>query len=864
MKVKNLFLTMSFLTVYFLITALPAFCADRPVLVETFSEDFSQFNVDRPYRWSRSGDPDALIVDKAQGYIGLQGISNGVWTSPLTGKGGWMTQDINYSIYHHVNPERFPKTYALTLRLRSENAGNDQRYVVRLEWFDDKEAVIESSEFPFEKSIPDWKEFSSNGDVPKAAVAYRFTVSGQGTPDTNSWFHLDDLKMKIFIEDLPFEFPSDNKLREMKLSYPLNAREFHYWWHTPWHPEDWPEMYKLDPDLETPFSSLWDKSAWYVKRDFWQRAIDSRQYPLIGPYDAFDKEVMRWQVESMRNTGLEGTFIQMWPNSYDNNMKYGSMEVIWDRMFNIAEEQGYKIALHDENWSDDLIADAARLVQFLKRYIHREGYYHINGQPAVAFQNWNNYFPYTPEQLEKLLSYVEEQLDTDIYWIVSIIRFNFPIQERYKKFLAIEKLDCIDFRYAVEEISRNHETGEISWWAMNEGLKSFIEFLKSSPVKHDWSASVSPGFDSVIDYTRIPAVLYDGYIMPYQRRNQGLMFLKELYILSNQEIAPKFITIKSWNDYHEGHAIEPGYYYEGDKSAPFGLNQDPYFYTKLVAGLVGKEFSPARLPAPEHVDPLVRPRLYKEYESKDVYGPLFTGMKFEGDVFRCQIEDYNTDKCILFQDIKPAAGIRVSDSGEFILWGLELLTPGSAGETAGRRCLKISSGDTIRVKLNDSLAGRLGPEDRVFLLASYYDLKSSSNERQYAVLQLNYTNDDHQVVHDRRIRIYNNADWQWGLQCLYNADMKSSSVIDIRSQGSDLSIRSLYLVIPGLAAESRELEPESAGKYSIRFTPDGESLSADRVAVLYPQDTNGNYGNLIIVDTENQRVFPDIESVVEK
>ena len=848
-----------------------AFAGDskNPVIVETYSEKFEKYNINKPYRWTTIGDSSAMIVNKVEGYIGIQNPKDKDcgWASPLVGKGGGITHDINHSIYHRKNPEKFPKSYQLQLRVQANLYGSRDFFIVRLKWYNEGN-LLKEMEYPIKEEYHNWTSLEFTGKVPERATEYQILFTG--TPGTQSEqeisFLVDDLCMRIFIEDQPVAFPPEEQLRQMKINFPLNVREFHVWWHTPWHPSDWADMYEIDPNVKTPFSGLWDKTAWYVKRDYWQRDISSRQYPLIGPYDAFDREVIKWQVQTMKNTGLDGAFINLWPNRYQNNMGYGRTEVIFDRIIDAAEECNFTVALYDENWQKDLIANAARLVMFLKKYIDRPGYYKINGQPAIWMQNWMDFYPYNPKELKQLITYVEGQLATDLYWVISLIRFNFPIQDRYREFLKIEEIDCVDLRYAVEEIAKNQQTGEISWYAMNEGLKEFIAYLKSSSVKHDWSASVSPAFDSVDDYTREPQVLYNGYIMPYQQRDHGLMFLKELYLISRQEIPPAFITIKSWNDYHEGHAIEPGYYYEGDQDSPFGLSRDPYLYTELVANVLSKNFTPAELPAAEHVDPLIRPLLYTDYALQDVYGPLFTDMTIKGEQFHCEIKDYHTPESRLFQDEKPAAGFLVESSGEIKQWGLEI---GNLAwfrenrkivEAAGQRCLKVYDTEKIQLRLGDEVVNGLEKDSRIFVVVSYYDMKT--NEERYAAIRFDYMTNDGVKITDRRIRVYNNAIWQWAAQCLYNADFKRDNQLEISSRGSELLVHSLYLVIPDLSRKSAELKPVRPGRYVLELGDLSKALSPDNVALLYPQDGNQNYGNLLVVDTEKKKLIPDIKSIV--
>jgi len=351
------------------------------VIIETYSETFEKYNINKPYRWTTIGDSSALIVDKVEGYIGIQnptGEHYG-WVSPLVGKGGGITHDLNHSIYHKKDPEKFPKTYHLQLHVQTNLNGSRDYFMVKLKWYNEGE-LLEEMEYPIKKDYRSWKSLEFKGKVPRHATEYQFLLTGTPRTKGGDGFSIlvDDLCMKIFIEDQPVSFPPEKQLREMKINFPLNVREFHVWWHTPWHPSDWVKMYEIDPNVKTPFSGLWDKAAWYVKRDYWQRDISSRQYPLIGPYDAFDREVIKWQVRTMKNTGLDGAFINLWPNRNQNRMGYGRTGVIFDRIMDAAEECNFKIGLFDENWSKDVIANAARLVMFFKKYKDREGFYKIN------------------------------------------------------------------------------------------------------------------------------------------------------------------------------------------------------------------------------------------------------------------------------------------------------------------------------------------------------------------------------------------------------------------------------------------------------------------------------------------------------
>jgi len=566
----------------------------------------------------------------------------------------------------------------------------------------------------------------------------------------------------------------------------------------------------------------------------------------------------------MRNTGLEGAFINLFPNRANFDMDYGKAERIFERILDAAEAAGFKVALYDENYRNDLIANAARDIAFLSQHIHRPGYYQINGQPAIWIQNFNEHL-YSPDQLRELIRYIQSKLNTDLYWVVSLFRFNRAVTEKRKSYLEIEEIDCVDFRYAVEEIAKNQQTGEISWFAMKEGLRDFVEALRGSTVKHDWSASVSPGFDTIVDYTRASDVITDGYVMPYQRRDGGLTLLKELHLLSQQDPPPAFVTIKSWNDYHEGHGIEPGFYYEGDETEPLGQNQDPYFYTKLIAETVGTQFIPAQLPPLEELDPLMRPRFSRLDDRCDSYGPLFVEKRFDNGGFFCRLADFRNSDCKLIWDQKPVAGFRVN-RGEVEQWGLQVHSGGVASgaihvkEVEGNWGLTSSDSESsLSISLAEDVCQQLRDESRVFLVFSFFD--HVSNSRQFENLRVDYPARSPVKMQDRRTRIFNSWTWEWMIRQLHGAWFEEEKDVKLSVDSGELLLHALYVVIPGLSRSEKLVEPVGDNEYVFRAE---RQPIGDPVHILYSQDADGNYGNLLLVDFERLRVIPNVKSVVTR
>jgi len=87
--------------------------------------------------------------------------------------------------------------------------------------------------------------------------------------------------------------------------------------------------------------------------------------------------------------------------------------------------------------------------------------------------------------------------------------------------------------------------------------------------------------------------------------------------------------------------------------------------------------------------------------------------------------------------------------------------------------------------------------------------------------------------------------------------------VDFRyaAEGSDLLIHALYLVVPGLS-DSEEVVKPIEGEYLL--DPRATELDKDRIAILYGQDEQGIYGNLLVVDFHAKTVIPDLPSVIAR
>ncbi|MAX25160.1 MAG: hypothetical protein CMJ19_11720 [Phycisphaeraceae bacterium] len=373
------------------------------------------------------------------------------------------------------------------------------------------------------------------------------------------------------------------------------------------------------PTIDTPFYimeyHIWHKSPFgqespdgYVHWDMghdridraigpdWMRDKGPVGYPLLGLYNAEDMNVIRWQLACMQNTGVDGTFVQMFPEW--NQGEYFDRTFIWDKIIDIADELGYKVGLHDEvqfrggqpaqKW--DVMGK--RIGAFIKQYGQRSAFLKIKNQPAVAFQFWNRFNKtMSVEDLGKMIDLAEKTAGCDIYWILHMApNDGVYAMDKVDAFITMANTNALNHR-----VSGYTDSPKQDWEMMQGQLDKTKAYAKKYPNK-DLGLWVYDGFEES------PKAFGDGRTsfrwMPRQK-GKTLITCLEKY----EAINPAFHILTSWNDWQENTAIEPGW--QSDV-----LDGDPYFYCKLLAKLKGHTFTAPPLPAKESVDPWMWQTLY--------------------------------------------------------------------------------------------------------------------------------------------------------------------------------------------------------------------------------------------------------------
>ena len=265
-----------------------------------------------------------------------------------------------------------------------------------------------------------------------------------------------------------------------------------------------------------------------------KREIASHYYPLTGPYDSMDPDIMEYQVLLMKLSGIDGIIVD-W---------YGTGE-LWDypaindrtnAMFEYIEKAalGFSICYEDQTlknlinqniiFEDERIDQGKADISYLENtWFTKDAYLKINNRPVLL-----NFGP----QYFKQSSEWEE---------------------------IFSALDASPLFFTEDNRVAPAAVGAFSWppmWKSSDGVltqASLQEYLDQFSAKSAaWDYRISSAFPGFHDIYK-QAGVSDGY--GFLDHDNGSTFQLTL----NQALSdnPHIIQLVTWNDYGEGTIIEP-------------------------------------------------------------------------------------------------------------------------------------------------------------------------------------------------------------------------------------------------------------------------------------------------------------------
>lgn len=357
---------------------------------------------------------------------------------------------------------------------------------------------------------------------------------------------------------------------------PLLLAFYHPWYGTPWGPTGkWKQ-----------WGSFKFKDRYKPEKviDGWKHDIASGDYPLIGPYDTSDPEIVRWHFRLAKAAGIDGFLCSWWNVGREDGFwseQYKLFETVW---LPVAEQENFKIAVIDEcahyiRNSDKLLW---RITNCLPGYAKSPAYLKINGQPAwFVYQVWDDWID--SQIAQKYVTDAEKGVG-DVYWMFGKMKATATSKSPgavltiYPDWLAIKEIDC----FGTYSLFGNwRETREKELVQLYQGFAKNVRGAGK-----EVQLPILPGHDNT-------AVEEKPYVAEREKGRLLKSFCKAV-----DESKPEVAVVCSFNEWFEMTQIEP--------SANW---KEPYLYLKVLAEWRGKKWQTPPLPPESSVDPLIRSRL---------------------------------------------------------------------------------------------------------------------------------------------------------------------------------------------------------------------------------------------------------------
>ena len=218
--------------------------------------------------------------------------------------------------------------------------------------------------------------------------------------------------------------------------------------------------------------------------------------PLIGYYSSIDEEVIRWQLNLIKQAGINVLFISWWgPNSYEDRAA--------KKVFSLLKDYGLKATI------------------FIEPYLG-------NDPNVYNYTWWNSVLNYIYH------NYVVPYRESYFVWDGKplVLAFN-PIGKKYI---------YNDFRFTIRIVG-NSEYVDWDYW------------IYPPRIRDDGYIAIIPRYDDYFLYLAGARQSYTRIDYDYSERIYEEMWK---YVLENRDKI-KLIAICSWNEYHERTMIEPHY-----------------------------------------------------------------------------------------------------------------------------------------------------------------------------------------------------------------------------------------------------------------------------------------------------------------
>jgi glycoprotein endo-alpha-1,2-mannosidase len=267
-----------------------------------------------------------------------------------------------------------------------------------------------------------------------------------------------------------------------------------------------------------------------------RRDIASVFYPLIGPYDSSDPDVIDYHIRSAKAAKIDGFFIDWYGvNSYEDSTLPLLLETGARHGFGFCvcfeDKAMFGYAYNVRSREEAVLNAISNLTYVLDTHATHPAYLRIDGKPVIINFSWSEptiatYSQgFSPDEYRRILAAVKQRHDfTFIHDFHCHIRAQYgDVADNLYPWLDVNG-DCLDRFY--DEIARRTQSGQYP----------YVTTL------------VYPGFDN----TGVWGWGSGPFVTP---REDGAFYARSWERAMSNGV--RFVQIATWNDFGEGATIEP-------------------------------------------------------------------------------------------------------------------------------------------------------------------------------------------------------------------------------------------------------------------------------------------------------------------
>ena len=288
----------------------------------------------------------------------------------------------------------------------------------------------------------------------------------------------------------------------------------------------------------------WTMNAYDPDRSVGQtREIASHLYPLVGPYDSNDADILEYHLLLMKIAGIDGVIVD-WYGLQDAN-DYPILHRNTKHLVEWASRLGLKIVVCYEDQTIPKLVAAGKIKK-------TEQVEHAIGEIQWLNDHWFGLESYVRQDDRPVLLSFGRQGLTDDEWT-----------------RCLQNLDCTVAYYSQQE-ARVGATGVFDWPLPKQGIKATEAFHRQARQRGRVAQSIPVAYPRFIDIYAEAGVHDSWGRIP---DDGGATFRSSLD--QALETGAPLIQLATWNDWGEGTAIEP--------SREYGYRDLEYLQTRRRA-----------------------------------------------------------------------------------------------------------------------------------------------------------------------------------------------------------------------------------------------------------------------------------------